>query len=95
VPSITLLVVPILAPRHATAELGWVFAGLALIHFAAFRPALLTRIGAGEPLLERTRPGMAILVAVPSVALLALDGLMAGRWASAVPGLGAALMGPR
>ncbi|WP_237214811.1 SLAC1 family transporter [Falsiroseomonas oryziterrae] len=75
IPLVGNILAPAFGPRMGFPELSWMMFGIGLVLWLAMLPLLLHRLLAGPPLPLPLRPTLAILLAPPAVAALALEAL--------------------
>lgn len=75
IPLVGNILAPAFGPRMGFPELSWMMFGIGLLLWLAVLPLLLSRLFAGPALPPPLRPTLAILVAPPAVAALALEAL--------------------
>lgn len=83
IPVVGNLVVPLAGVRHAPADVSWFFFGIGLAYWLPMQALVLSRLMVGEPLPDRLKPTVAILISPPAVAALAWVRL-GGEWTDPV-----------
>jgi tellurite resistance protein len=91
IPLVGNVLAPVFGAKLGFEGLSWMLFGLGALLWAMLQPVLLARLVTGPALPPRLRPTLAILLAPPAVASLALAGLTGGFGPAPLAALGLAV----